>query len=166
MLKRIISSICVAVMLSISTAARAQQDNYNGIKSVTASSTLAPQGYNTYYPSNLINDDEDSCWAAHFTGKPISLTFNMSGWAYSNISIFNGYIKTEKSYYNNARAKKVDLYINGKFLKTVTLGDDFWSQTTISFGREYKIHTFKMVIKSVYPGRKYQDVCISGIQFN
>ncbi len=82
------------------------------------------------------------------------------------LSIINGYVKSEDTFYENGRVKTMDVYVNNQYKQTVVLIDTPLIQ-------EFKINsifktndTISLVPTTYYKGTKYEDICISEIQTN
>lgn len=98
------------------------------IKSVSASSTLPNQGNNNYDVKNLVDQNLESIWAASFEGSPVSIELDVEAYEVNELKILNGYRRDRKSYENNSRAKKINIYADSKenLVKSVTLTDYPW----------------------------------------
>lgn len=125
---------------------------------ISATSSLSPQNDINYGPHNLADNDRRSAWCAKTSSKNLVLKLTADSSAGSKIGILNGYGKSKQKYYENARVKDVTIVTN-KLSKDVTLDDS--SDLQIIDVDKFKELTFS--IKSVYPGSKYKDVCISEI---
>lgn len=135
--------------------------------SVIASHTLESQNNNSYKASNLLDNDENTAWATHFTGENETLTFFMKADRLYKLSLVNGYNKNVSSFKNNSRAKDVAVYINGILDgKYELLGTEERFPEYIILSKEYNnVNEVKIVISSVYEGDKWNDLCISDAYF-
>ena len=144
----------------------------NGVK---ASSTSLDKDYR---PENLIMKKNLSpfyqVWGAPYNDNTITLEFTVGAQQVDVITLFNGNTRDSASYENNGLAKTIKIYANTKsnLVKKVTLAKPKW------FGRG-KSHPDVIVfdppienvrkiiieIESVYPGRKWPDVCIAMVKF-
>ena len=87
--------------------------------------------------------------------------------------LLNGFRKSEKTYYENNRVKKIRIAANGKSYGEYILKDrPFKEINDFNFAYEadfidlrYKSlpEEFDIEILEVYPGTKYNDTCISEI---
>ncbi len=128
-----------------------------------AENSLESQGGNSYEPYNLMDRNKSTCWACPWDGNSQTLTFGWDSTTYvGKILVRNGYQKNAQTFSNNCRAKKVAVYVDNKYMKTVTMNDDMNPDAIIIKGNALEI---KLVIKSVYPGNKYNDLCISEIGY-
>ena len=163
------------------------------MKNVSATSELV-EGKTTYFAKNLNDKDYTTAWveAANDFGKGEKIHFelnqniNKDQWAGISIThlyLLNGFRKTEKTYYENNRVKKLRLWINGKEGEKsydITLPDKPYKQINdyniayeadllndyIDLGRRqafYNVTSFDIEILEVYPGTKYNDTCISEV---
>ncbi|MEO9534184.1 MAG: hypothetical protein ABJG68_04245 [Crocinitomicaceae bacterium] len=82
------------------------------------------------------------------------------------ISIINGYTKTEKTFYENARIKKVELWHNGKHKCNAVILDSPEIQIIKGTFAFHKLDEVRIVPIEYYKGSKYDDVCISAIQLS
>ena len=83
------------------------------------------------------------------------------------IGIINGYIKSEKTFRENARIKRMEVYRNDEYVCQVELlemgGEPEVIQCDFPFLRDDVI---RLVPIDYYEGERYTDVCISTMQFN
>lgn len=133
----------------------------------SASNTLGNQGSNSYQASNLLDGDDNTVWATHFTGNEEILTFHINANGLYKISLMNGYKKSEESFLNNSRAKDIRVYVDG----TLASQDEFSGENSafpdwIMFQKEYNnVQEVKIVISSVHQGNKWNDLCVSDVCF-
>lgn len=137
------------------------------VTSVTASKTLAPQGDNDYRAWNLMKG-RSGIWSATYTGSPITLDFNVEAEEIYGLAIRNGYIRDQKSYERNSRARNISVYANGQKIGSYILPDmDFYSRMNrveIKFERPVVgATTVSVVIEGIYGGTRWDDVCIEEI---
>jgi hypothetical protein len=85
---------------------------------------------------------------------------------YFQISIVNGYAKSEQTYTENGRIKEVELWLNGVHKCNCRLMDTVAVQIVQGNFPFFKNDLIEMVPVSYYSGQKYDDVCISAIQRN
>lgn len=135
--------------------------------SAIASHTLKKQQGNSYQVDNLLDNDETTVWATHFTGEEETLTFFMHANKLYKLSLINGYNKNRTLFENNSRAKDVRVYINGVLDNRYTLsGMEERFPEYITLSKEYNdVREVKIVISSVYEGDKWNDLCISDVCF-
>ena len=147
--------------------------------SALASSTLAPQGNYSYEPSNLLNSNRSNAWVEGADGYGIGEyavlyhSYSVADAAYGvdfrELCIVNGYARTPETWSANSRVKELLFYFNGVYVDTLLLDDviepQYFDLTP------YKLHAasgeesvFYFEIVSVYPGEKYEDTAITGIE--
>ncbi|MBR3824192.1 MAG: hypothetical protein IKJ39_03235 [Lachnospiraceae bacterium] len=144
---------------------------------VTASSSLAPQGTQTYGAENLKSANRMNAWAEGVPGDGIGETIEIREmyfgggdpiFRYNEVCIVNGYAKDETTWLENNRVKSMKLYFMDEYMGTITLEDTMLPQYVdlspvamkVGNGCEAK---FRFEIADVYKGTKYDDTCISGI---
>lgn len=138
-----------------------------------------------YAAKHLQDGDYTTPWveASSDFGSKDKLSFTLYGNpekfsanSYTDIThlyILNGFRKSEKTYYENNRVKKIRISANGKSYGEYILQDrPFKEINDFNFAYEadfidlrYKSVPVKFDIEilEVYPGRKYNDTCISEI---
>ena len=143
-----------------------------------ATSYLDPIGTNAYHPNNVTLTDRQNAWAEGAEGvgigEAIELRQMYMGPGADRLSItrfciVNGYAKNKDIWEKNARVKELKVYFGDAYMGTISLEDCMEPQyidvssvnMTVSNGREA---VFRFVIADVYPGTKYEDTCLTGIQ--
>ncbi|HYC87017.1 MAG TPA: hypothetical protein VEB86_17410 [Chryseosolibacter sp.] len=153
-----------------------------GPEGVTASSELKPQGTNSYEGSKAHDLSYQTAWvegaAGYGTGEFLTYKFSAASPRITDIIVVNGYVKSEKSYLENSRVKKLKMYLNETPIAILHLAD-IRSNQTFRFGpighgerenfESLKLRqdwTLKFEILEVYEGSKYDDVAITEIYFD
>ncbi len=143
-----------------------------------ATSYLDPIGTNAYHPNNVTLTDRQNAWAEGSEGVGIGESIELRQMYMgpgadrvniTRICIVNGYAKNKDIWEKNARVKELKVYYGEAYMGTITLEDCMEPQyidvsgvnMTVSNGREA---TFRFEIADVYPGTKYEDTCLTGIQ--
>lgn len=142
------------------------RDCSQGVKVVSASSTLKDQGGKTYGVNNLADDNPMTAWVEGKPGYGIGESFTIKAPRVN--SIFNGYQATPATWKNNSRVKKFKVYADGKPICFLLLKDEMGEQVfelPLSSNNEKDI-TFKFEIADVYKGLKWDDVAISHVDNN
>jgi len=144
---------------------------------VTASSSLAPQGTQTYGAENLKSANRMNAWAEGVPGDGIGEIIEIREmyfgggdpiFRYNEVCIVNGYAKDETTWLENNRVKSMKLYFMDEYIGTITLEDTMLpqyidlSQVAMRVGNGCEAK-FLFEITDVYKGTKYDDTCISGI---
>lgn len=147
-----------------------------------ASSTLTNQGENSYAVDMLKDDACQTAWVEGVNGDGIGeylefeyrydIAYEQSA-EYSckyadAFLIANGYQKSETSFFENNRVKKLKMYINGKAYCWIKLKDEMGVQKlNLRFikklGKKTNTIKIKFEIAEVYKGTKYNDTAISEI---
>ena len=133
-------------------------------------SHLTPQAANTYNPENLIDHDTATTWALPFKGNgSVILDFHISAEKIKYIEVFNGYGKSLLRHGQNSRAKQVSIYADrvntANIIWKGELKDTLGFQKIILDNQPKNTSHIFLKINSVYPGNKWNDLCISEIKF-
>lgn len=160
-------------------------DSY--INEISATSTLAPQGSNSYEASNLGNGKRENAWVegaeGYGIGESVTIVRNYShggdavgfvdygydSFFFPTLCIVNGMAKNETAWKNNSRVKSLKLYFNDEYVATLELEDSMKPQFISLSGlhlsaRDKEDSTFRFEIAEVYPGDKYEDTALTGIE--
>lgn len=133
---------------------------------ITASSVLPTSKAGNYIPENVLSPNPSTAWVKGTPGDGVgeSLVFYFTNFIeFDSIKICNGYQKSESTYANNSRIKTFYLiFPNGE--KQLFTIQDKMSCFDYSL-RGKKGSSVKLLVESVYPGSKWQDLAISYIQF-
>lgn len=162
-------------------------DSESYVNEISATSTLAPQGNNTYEPANLGNRSRENAWVegveGYGIGESISIVRNYShgndaagfkdygydSFFFPTLCIVNGLAKNEKAWKNNGRVKSLKLFFNDEYIATLELEDSMKPQFISLSGlhlsaRDGEDSTFRFEIADIYPGDKYEDTALTGIE--
>ncbi len=88
---------------------------------------------------------------------------------FTEICVVNGYAKSQKNWEENGRVKRLLLYVEDKPFAYLALEDTIYPQyfslpiNDIKTAEGVTIH-FKFEIEDVYPGSKYEDTCLTGLE--
>ncbi|MBN2619001.1 MAG: hypothetical protein JXR64_11880 [Spirochaetales bacterium] len=145
--------------------------NHVKFYAITSSSYLSEnirgQIYN-YKSENLLNYDLSKSWVEGDSGDGSGE--NLEAKLYKDqvaniLIIYNGFISREVGslYYDNARAKNIIVKLDSGNQYEFTLKDNPNYQEIVL---PEKSNSFKIIIKSVYSGNKYNDLAISGLFAN
>jgi hypothetical protein len=129
-----------------------------------------------------MDNDYTTAWAEGAkgpgVGEYIEITFE-KGFDVACIAAINGYTKNEETYYNNSRIKELQIdYIgwegksssgNSTIVRLEDLpyskinGENFAKMlsTIMDFSDGESFKKIRLTIKSVYPGKKFNDTCLS-----
>jgi len=144
---------------------------------VSASSTLAGDGKNSYIAANAHDSRTDTAWVEgkkdYGIGQSITFTFDRKSLEHDRFtvrgfSIANGYIKNKKLWGENSRIKTLKIYVDGKAAALVKLNDVYGFQSVnfseIKLSRKKNV-SIKFEIVEVYPGSRFADTSISEVRF-
>jgi hypothetical protein len=143
---------------------------------LTTTSTLNPQGTNSYEAKNMDDGNKNTAWiegnAGYGIGEKIIITFTESSGAnnipFDGLELTNGYAKSQKAWTDNSRIKLLKLYHNKKPMFLIKLVDSIYPQS-INWGRDFLVSSGDIVeleIIEVYEGAKWKDTGISDLSLN
>jgi hypothetical protein len=149
---------------------------------VVASSTLKSTGDHAYAAGNAHDLNYKTAWVEGVPGDGIGqyllYKFAPENPRITEIIVVNGYVKSAAAWANNARAKKLKLYVNDRPYAILNLKDQRAAQhfqvDPIGNGQREDFAKLKMQpewnlkfeILDVYKGLKYDDLAISEIYFD
>ncbi len=139
--------------------------------SITSSSTLKAINKSAYKATNAHDFSLRTAWVAggknSSVGESITYRFPEKTPAITTIIIFNGYLKSNIVWSDNARVKTLKMYVNDKPYAMLNLKDTIAKQVfSVGNIQETKGGLYlKFEIIEVYKGNKYNDVAISEIEF-
>lgn len=152
--------------------------------SIEATSTLAPQGNQSYEAENILSGTRSNAWVEGVPGDGIgekititktyevaldeSLDDEESIFFYE-MCIVNGLARTDKTWKENGRVKTLAFYFNDEYMGDLELEDTMKPQFISLSGLNLaacnkETCTFSFEIKDVYSGDKYDDTAITGIE--
>ena len=108
-----------------------------------------------YIIAQVFNSDTDPSMPIHYLQS-----MHLSG-----IKIINGYAKSEEIYKANNRVKTVEVILTDGSSYIFDLKDDTLDFQTLDFGKEVETRDVTIKILDIYEGTKYNDTCISEVQF-
>lgn len=140
--------------------------NY-GIK---ASSTLPAEGEISYAAENLKSLwSPDTAWSEGAKGSGFGEWIELSPEVpkpLAAIEMVPGYFKYEELFQANARPKKVRVELNGEHSFTTTVQDARVTCHIPIQGYAKPVKTIRMTFQEVWPGKKYEDLCVSAIRLH
>lgn len=143
-----------------------------GPDSIFASSELKPINNIDYVADNAHDFSLRTAWvegvSGYGIGQSITYIFAKLSPPVTKIEIFNGYMKSEKTWKDNSRVKKLKFYIDNKTYAILNLKDTTALQVFEigSHQGQKNEMRFKFEIVDVYKGDKYDDASISEIEFD
>ncbi len=121
-----------------------------------------------YLPLYVGDDDPKTAWSLKTEGIGEWLrvhTTQMEGASKLRMKLRNGYQKTPKLFEANSRAKELTVtLLPSKKTVDVTLTDSEGWQEIIVDQPAGPLEAVELKVKSVYAGKKYDDLCISDVQ--
>ena len=121
-----------------------------------------------YKAENMTDGNNATAWAEGADGAGIGewikFGFDTPKKKIKAIKILAGYAKTETVYFNNNRVKEMKVIFSDGEAQTVNLTDSKDFQR-ILIDRDRPTQFVKLEIRDVYHGRKFDDTCISEIDF-
>lgn len=146
-----------------------------GPDSISSSSTLPPNKKLNYKAGNAHDFSLRTAWVegveGYGIGEGITYRFAQQSPPVTKVEIYNGYMKSDKTWQENSRVKQLKLYVNGKPYALLNLKDikskqifDIVTDEGLQ-GVDNDLY-LKFEITDVYKGDKYEDVSIAEIEFD
>lgn len=139
--------------------------NLTDIYSIKASSAKFEDN-RLYTVQNLIDNNSKTAWVPDSKksgiGEWIEISFD-DPTQINNITLTNGYTKSDVTFKNNNRIKNATLIFSDGSKTKIILKDTMKPQT-IKVNK--KSRTIRIVIDEVYKGIKYDDTCLSGVDID
>lgn len=167
-----IAMVSLALALSASAVAQprpkeecATQNGQYAETQYCVSSVLAAQGDSKYGPDVFIESDEKKAWCEGITGYGIGESVTIRFKPAVRVQEFffaNGYQKSDDTYKNNSRVKRLNIQTSDGFATAVTVPDTKDGHT-IKLARPVKPQWVRFTIAEVYPGARGADTCIGAI---
>ena len=152
-------------LVSDETAALSGLEHLTG-GTLSVSSQLTGKSGTVYGAAFLNDGDTSTPWEEGVEGDGIGeqITYEPeSGTKLQVIRIYPGNGRSDKAFQENNRPKTITLEIDGK--KQALNFDDAGHFYTFSSKKPVTAKQVKLIIDSVYPGSKWQDTCISEVEF-
>lgn len=143
--------------------------------SIKASSSLTKSMSNDYKAENIFDCKLETAWiegnSSYGIGEYIEFNFisSLDNLGLTEISLFNGYQKSDRIWKDNSRVAKLLMYVNQKPYAVLCLMDTKQMQTfefNESKLKKDKDFVVRLEIVEVYKGDKYSDAAISEIDFS
>ena len=152
-------------LVSDETAALSGLEHLTG-GTLSVSSQLTGKSGTVYGAAFLNDGDTSTPWEEGVEGDGIGeqITYEPeAGTKLQVIRIYPGNGRSDKAFQENNRPKTITLEIDGK--KQTLNFDDAGHFYTFSSKKPVTAKQVKLIIDSVYPGSKWQDTCISEVEF-
>jgi hypothetical protein len=137
--------------------------------SVTASSTLPPDGSLTYSADHVKKFWGDEAWsegaAGPGTGEWLELKPQIAKPLIA-ISLLPGYCKSDELFKANARPKKILIELNGEHRFHADILDSPDECEIPVKGYAKPVKSVKITFEDVWKGTQHEDLCISGVQLH
>lgn len=131
--------------------------------SLCASSVLSTQKGNTYGPANTMDGDNATAWVEAAAGVGVGEWIEMAFGApltFQSIELGNGYAKSNKSYRDNGRIKKLRILAEGGYAHVVILRDTPRMQR-VRLPEPVLSGWVRFEILSTYPGKRWKDTALN-----
>jgi len=116
----------------------------------------------------LDDNDKDTAWTDAVIGSRLTFQFpkklpkELNDTPFYGFDIADGNIKTDASFKEYGRVKKVRLFYNGKAFADIALADTRrWQEVSFDDIMARQGDVFSMVVLEVYPGAKYPTAAIT-----
>ncbi|MGI6173042.1 MAG: discoidin domain-containing protein [Christensenellales bacterium] len=122
-------------------------------------------GFN-YAPENAIDGQLDTCWAYTGSDKQPALTLRADApQEVRGIVITGGYAKSESIFEKNCRIKQLRVTLSDGTVMEFVLDEveGYEGMRVVPFEAICLTDSIEIVVTDVYPGSKYDDVCVSEI---
>lgn len=132
----------------------------------SSSSSFLKTSKRSFDSSLCIDSNSSTCWqdGVEGNGEGESLTFVFHGTEpVSGFSILNGKQTNENAFFDNARVHKLDVKIGSKTYNVVL--DDEMTKQSFRLKSPKEAEEISITITSAYDGNKWQDLCISEVEF-
>ena len=116
--------------------------------------------------SCAVDGNSNTAWNTNRkgAGEWICLTVRDGGkYSVSALGFLNGYVKNTTVWRKNARIQQLDVYCDGNFVTTLTLGDT-WEYQSFELPEAMIGSEFRFVIQSIYSGSSYPDCALSELE--
>lgn len=145
---------------------------------------LAPQAGNNYKAENMFDGNKSTAWAVNWSSAPFDCdalwgpVFNVDAGRVDYIMFTNGYGKSDKAFHDNARVKRLTIARHGYDSEVEEtencvlysgLVKDSSEPQKLKISPRYR-HIpgkgkYQIVVWDIYPGNKWDDLCVSEIEF-
>lgn len=133
---------------------------------VVASSELPPADGQTYGAENVKSLWGQSTWSEGADGDGIGEWLELKPKVPKPLiamSLFPGYFRTEELFLANARPKTMSVLLNGERRFTVGIADRHEAIRIPVVNYAKPVKTIRLTMEEVWPGSKYEDLCVSGV---
>jgi hypothetical protein len=131
-----------------------------------ASSVLRSDGDLSYAVANLHDNDPGNVWSEGAPGPGVGAWLELRPEVVkplTAIEISPGYQKSADLFSSNARPKRVKVTLNEEHSFTADVPDKQTSCRIPVRGYAKTVRVVKLIFEDVWPGAKFEDLCVSGI---
>lgn len=123
-----------------------------------------------YHPNHAFDGDPTYAWcegragsgAGEWLEAPLTAT---EGVVRVRLRVMNGYQRNERLFAANARAKSIEIVLQpGGESATLALADTLGWQELVAELPAGRVESLRATVKEVYPGSKYDDLCLSELE--
>lgn len=132
-----------------------------------ASSVLAANDGISYDVTNLNDDNPDNTWCEGNPGSGLGEWLELRPEVAKPLRalvLLPGYQKSEELFRANARPKRVKVVLNDEHTFTVDVPDKKAECCIPVRGYSKPVRVVKLVFEDVWPGTKFEDMCVSGVK--
>lgn len=132
---------------------------------VKASSELPPHADKTYKADN-IRGTYEGVWCEGARGNGVGEWLELTpeiAQPLDSIEIVSGYAIDDELYSKNARPKTILVTLNDSHTFEARLSDSKDEQLIPVMGYDQPVKKLRLTVKEVYPGSRYEDMCISDV---
>lgn len=136
---------------------------------VTASSTLPSSGGHSYDAAKVKNGGRGDVWSEGVDGPGVGEWLEIKPEVAKPLDFIEmepGYYKDDELFRANARPKKVRVDLNGGHSFTALVSDDRAISWIPIRGYDQPVKTIRLTFLEVWPGEKFEDLCVSGIRLH
>lgn len=131
--------------------------------------------YYKYYAANMLDHDPTTAYVEGVDGDGIGemvefdfgIEHDRTTYPITMIKVWPGYQKSQETFENNSVPTKLEFYFGNGEMVTCEVGEDYSGKdpVTVSLAEPVLATHCTMVIADAKPGKKYNDCCISDIEF-
>jgi hypothetical protein len=141
------------------------------LDSIWATSTLSPTSTDIHKANNIHDFSLKTAWVEGKIGAGesefITFQFPKQESSITSVKIYNGYMKSAKTWKENGRVKTLKLFVNDAPIALLHLKDSCGAQTfDIDACKDPKLLLLKFQIVDTFKGDKHDDTAISELEFD
>ncbi len=136
---------------------------------VTASSTLAASDGHSYDAGNVKSIGQGKVWSEGVDGPGVGEWLALKPEVAKPLNFIEmepGFFKDDELFRANARPKEVRVDLNDEHSFTAQVSDDRAICWIPILGYDKPVKTIRLTFLEVWPGEKFEDLCVSGIRLH